>query len=89
MFPKLSKDKKLLREIAQWKEQVELISDDKAKTKIYNNIKLIQKKVDEIDIAHDTNYLGQIRPHFMDETRKSISKARAENNKIIKLHLGV
>lgn len=89
MFPILSKSEKLKNELSLWTKQANRITDENIKKKIFDNISLIRKLADEIDTAHDSNYLGQIRPQLTDELRKKLNSSRKEIQQIIKLHLDV
>lgn len=89
MFPILSKSEKLKNELSLWSKQANKITDLKIQKKILDNIELIRKRADDIDTAHDSNHIGQIRPHLNNEVRDELNLARKEVQKLIKLHLDV
>ena len=83
MFPSLFKSDKLLKELNAWAEQANNISNENLKKRILEKISFVRKKADEIDVAHNSNYNGFIKPHLMADTRLEINKARAEIKKLL------
>jgi len=87
MIRKLSNSPKFLREKELFRLKLDLIDNEKAKSKIEKLIKDLEKQIQLIDSSHSIYNPGEIRPSLLEEARRSATLIRREIYKKLDLEL--
>lgn len=84
MLPKLLETPKFKEEYEKYQKIINKIADQNKKQDLLNDLNLLKKYANEIDIGHNSDYNGFIKPAELEDIRDKINKLRITISKKIK-----